>query len=201
MKNSNLKGIKKSGLKLGFFVGAIIITTLITPLITGAVMNIQISFDGGKYGAAYAKGGKLVLSSFTEMEITAPSGSIVTKVEFDLYDFSKDANCAGYTRTPLVSGYNNGFCDADNWYATKKASYAGIYSYYSGMYSDFDTIQGGLDDLNVAVFSGIKVTLNGKTFKETVEKYNTKIFVLVPGPTLKENWKNELYRWTKNKYL
>lgn len=44
----NLKGIKKSGLKLGFFVGAIIITTLITPLITKAVMTIQIPFDGTK---------------------------------------------------------------------------------------------------------------------------------------------------------
>lgn len=40
-----------------------------------------------------------------------------------------------------------------------------------------------------------------ETFKETVEKYNTKIYILVPGPTLKENWKNELYIWTKNKYL
>ena len=40
-----------------------------------------------------------------------------------------------------------------------------------------------------------------ETFKDVVDKYNTKIYVLVPGPTLKENWRNELYTWTKNKYI
>jgi superfamily II DNA or RNA helicase len=40
-----------------------------------------------------------------------------------------------------------------------------------------------------------------ETFKEMVKKYNTKIYVLVPGPLLKEQWKNELIKCTKNTYF
>ena len=37
-------------------------------------------------------------------------------------------------------------------------------------------------------------------FKEQVKKYNTKIFVLVPGPNTKENFKKELIESTNNIY-
>jgi superfamily II DNA or RNA helicase len=40
-----------------------------------------------------------------------------------------------------------------------------------------------------------------ENFKEMVKKYNTKIYVLVPGPVLKEQWKNELIKCTKNTYF
>jgi len=40
-----------------------------------------------------------------------------------------------------------------------------------------------------------------ENFKEQVKKYNTKIYVLVPGPLLKENWKNEIIKCTKETYL
>ena len=40
-----------------------------------------------------------------------------------------------------------------------------------------------------------------ENFKEMVKKYNTKIYVLVPGPLLKEQWKNELIKCTKNTYF
>jgi hypothetical protein len=38
-------------------------------------------------------------------------------------------------------------------------------------------------------------------FKEQVAKYNKKIFIIVPGPNIRENWKNELIKCTGNTYL
>jgi superfamily II DNA or RNA helicase len=38
-------------------------------------------------------------------------------------------------------------------------------------------------------------------FKETATKYDTKIYVLVSGPLLKENWKNEILLCTGNTYM
>lgn len=38
-------------------------------------------------------------------------------------------------------------------------------------------------------------------FKPLVEKYNTKIFVLVPGPMLKEQWKKQIISCTNNTYV
>lgn len=40
-----------------------------------------------------------------------------------------------------------------------------------------------------------------ETFKSMVQKYNTKIHVLVPGPIVKENWMNELVKCTGNTYM
>lgn len=37
-------------------------------------------------------------------------------------------------------------------------------------------------------------------FKEQVKKYNTKIYILVPGPLNKEGWKDELVKCTKDTY-
>jgi superfamily II DNA or RNA helicase len=38
-------------------------------------------------------------------------------------------------------------------------------------------------------------------FKPLVQKYNTKIYVLLPGPLLKENWKDELINCTGETYM
>lgn len=38
-------------------------------------------------------------------------------------------------------------------------------------------------------------------FKDMVQKYNTKIYVLVSGPLIRENWKNELLTCTGETYL
>lgn len=38
-------------------------------------------------------------------------------------------------------------------------------------------------------------------FKPMVQKYNTKIYVLVPGPLIKENWRRSLLICTGNEYL
>jgi len=38
-------------------------------------------------------------------------------------------------------------------------------------------------------------------FKEQIKKYNTKIYVLVPGPNTRENFKKELIETTGNEYL
>jgi hypothetical protein len=40
-----------------------------------------------------------------------------------------------------------------------------------------------------------------ENFKEQVEKYHTKIYIIVPGPRIKENWKKEIIKWTGNTYL
>ena len=43
--------------------------------------------------------------------------------------------------------------------------------------------------------------LIAEQFKEQVKKYNTKIFVLVPGPNTRENFKNEILLWTGETYI
>ncbi len=40
-----------------------------------------------------------------------------------------------------------------------------------------------------------------ESFKEQVKKYNTKIYVLVPGPNTRENFKKELINTTGDTYL
>ena len=40
-----------------------------------------------------------------------------------------------------------------------------------------------------------------ETFKEQVKKYGTKIHILVSGPLIKENWRDELIKCTKETYL
>ena len=39
-----------------------------------------------------------------------------------------------------------------------------------------------------------------ENFKEQVQKYNTKIYVLVPGPNIKESWKGQLITCTGSTY-
>lgn len=40
-----------------------------------------------------------------------------------------------------------------------------------------------------------------ENFKDMVKKYNTKIHIVVPGPLLKENWKDEIIKFSGNKYI
>ena len=40
-----------------------------------------------------------------------------------------------------------------------------------------------------------------ENFKDMVIKYNTKIYVLVPGPLLKENFKDEIIKFTGEEYM
>lgn len=40
-----------------------------------------------------------------------------------------------------------------------------------------------------------------ENFKNIVQKYNTKIYILVPGPLLKESWKDDIIKGTKETYL
>lgn len=39
-----------------------------------------------------------------------------------------------------------------------------------------------------------------ENFKDQVEKYQTKIYIIVPGPTLKAEWKSQLVKCTGNEY-
>jgi hypothetical protein len=41
----------------------------------------------------------------------------------------------------------------------------------------------------------------GEKFKQQVQRYGTQIYVLVPGPLLKENWKNSFIQCTGDTYL
>ena len=40
-----------------------------------------------------------------------------------------------------------------------------------------------------------------ENFKDMVKKYNTKIYVLVPGPLLKENWKDDIIKFTGSNHI
>jgi superfamily II DNA or RNA helicase len=59
----------------------------------------------------------------------------------------------------------------------------------------------------ILVFHGVGTGKTGggiamaELFKSTVKKYNTKIYILVPGPLFKESWKRELLYATGEKYL
>ena len=49
--------------------------------------------------------------------------------------------------------------------------------------------------------TGIALTI-AENFKPMIKKYNTKIYILVSGPLIKEQWKNELVtKWAKDTYL
>jgi hypothetical protein len=43
--------------------------------------------------------------------------------------------------------------------------------------------------------------LIAEQFKEQIKKYNTKIYVIVPGPNTRDNFKNEILTWTGETYL
>lgn len=74
---------------------------------------------------------------------------------------------------------------------------------YSGFVYDLEIEQ----THNFAVANGILChnTCAGiaiaEKFKETVQKYNTKIYVLTSGPLIKESWKNELLKCTGETYV
>jgi len=57
------------------------------------------------------------------------------------------------------------------------------------------------------VFHGVGTGKTGtaisiaENFKDMVVKYNTKIYVLVPGPLLKENFKDEIIKFTGEEYM
>lgn len=65
---TGLKGVKKSGIDLAVFVGSFILAILITPLITKAVLNINIYVDGKS----------TTISNYIISLITAQTGSLVT---------------------------------------------------------------------------------------------------------------------------
>ena len=48
--------------------------------------------------------------------------------------------------------------------------------------------------------TGVGVAV-GEKFKQQVQRYGTKIYILVPGPLLKENWKNDIIKFTGDMYL
>ena len=48
--------------------------------------------------------------------------------------------------------------------------------------------------------TGTAITI-AENFKDMVIKYNTKIYVLVPGPLLKENFKDEIIKFTGEEYM
>lgn len=48
--------------------------------------------------------------------------------------------------------------------------------------------------------TGVGVAI-GEKFKQQVQRYRTKIYILVPGPLLRENWKNDIIKFTGDTYL
>ena len=54
---------------------------------------------------------------------------------------------------------------------------------------------------NIVVHNTCAAIAIAERFKEMVKKYNTKIYVLVHGPLIKEHWKSEIVKCTKETYL
>ena len=48
--------------------------------------------------------------------------------------------------------------------------------------------------------TGVGVAI-GEKFKSQVQRYGTQIYILVPGPLLKENWKNSFIEYTGDTYM
>ena len=76
------------------------------------------------------------------------------------------------------------------------------YEYYHGYVYDFE-----IEPYHNYVAEGIichntcaSITIAEK-FKSMVQKYGTKIYVLVSGPLIKDNWRNELLKCTGETYL
>ena len=54
---------------------------------------------------------------------------------------------------------------------------------------------------NIIVHNTCAAITIAEKFKDMVVKYGTKIHVLVPGPLVKENWKREIFKCTKETYI
>ena len=117
---------------------------------------------------------------------------IYAKREFYYYKLPERPNLTNYKE---IAEYRKNICDPSE----KK------YLEHQSMLSNFinpDTPYKGL-----LIFHG---TGTGKTcagiavaekFKQQVQRYGTKIYILVPGPLLKENWKKEIIKCTGETYL
>jgi len=76
-------------------------------------------------------------------------------------------------------------------YQITPSIYINPYTPYKGLFIFFGTGAG-------KTLTAITIAEN---FKEQVLKYNTKIYILTPGPNLKDQWKDEIIKFTGNTYL
>jgi len=73
---------------------------------------------------------------------------------------------------------------------------------YNGYIYDLeiDTVHSYLAN-NILTHNTCSAVAIAENFKEQVKKYGTKIHILVSGPLIKENWKDEIIKCTKETYL
>ena len=54
---------------------------------------------------------------------------------------------------------------------------------------------------NIITHNTCSAVAIAENFKDQVKKYGTKIYILVNGPLIKENWRDEIIKCTKETYL
>lgn len=135
-------------------------------------------------------------------EVTLDNGQTI-KIT-DRHMLYKSNNEGGCWSNNLIIGDNVATCsnpyNCDSIYVNKIANIERIshngYVYDLEILDTHNYIAEGILCHNTCAAISI-----AEKFKEMVQKYNTKIYVLVSGPLIRENWKNELLTCTGETYI
>ena len=74
--------------------------------------------------------------------------------------------------------------------------------YYDGYIYDLEVMDNhSYVANNIITHNTCSAVAIAETFKDQVKKYGTKIHILLSGPLIKENWKDEIIKCTKETYL
>ena len=106
-------------------------------------------------------------------------------------------SCGMYLNTSDNTIHGSLSCDKYIYYNIKISEY--MYDDYYGITVNKDH-KYLLGDFTVTHNSCTAIAI-AEQFKEQIKKYNTKIYVLVPGPNTRENFKKELLNCTGDTYL
>ena len=148
---------------------------------------------------------KIKLNNGNEIKITLPH-KLLTENGWN-FKINKGDNIA--VPNFLLSGVNKKYASRkwnlekiNNSVVNYNKVVSVVYEEYEGYVYDFE-----IDTHHNYVAEGIichntcaAIAVTEK-FKDMVQKYGTKIYVLVSGPLIKENWKNELLKCTSETYM
>lgn len=165
-------------------------------VINGSRIKIQ-SYDETKGKMIYANIKRLYREKVntTLKEITLESGNkiIITQIHRLLTKdgWNNDLSVGDYVAVPSTN----------NDIAYQKITSIGIINYDDYVYDleiekTHNYVAEGIICHNTCV--GVSIA---EKFKPMVQKYNTKIYILVPGPILKESWRSHLLKCTGETYI
>ena len=163
-----------------------------------SVENIRIFVN------AYLNG-RTIFGSFSELFIK--QFDVLCKIcEMQNIQFVKKMRQNICNKSILVPYYEATFINNLRVDATKEVYWVKIKNIEYERYNDY-VYDLEIEDTHNYVSEGVLChnTCAGiaiaEKFKSMVQKYNTKIYILVSGPLLKENWKNHLLKCTGETYL